>query len=76
MPSDLVESLVVSLLALGVEVEIAHFHLPTYPVDTDDIAFLLCADNGAARHLVTYDRHLREIDRHYPFRVCGTTAFF
>ncbi|MCP3958646.1 MAG: hypothetical protein GY719_12405 [bacterium] len=49
--------------------------LPTYPVDSDDIAFLLCADNGHATHLVTYDRHLQEIDAHYSFRICETTDF-
>jgi hypothetical protein len=31
--------------------------LPHYPADADDIAFLLCAWNGLASHLVSYDIH-------------------
>ena len=43
-------------------VEIRFFHFRHYPVDADDTIFLLCAINGAASHLVSYDRHLLEID--------------
>ncbi len=64
-----------ALLALGVEVYIEFYHLPTYPVDSDDIAFLLCAANGGATHLVSYDRHLRDVDAHYPFKICKPTEF-
>lgn len=64
-----------ALLALGVEVYVEYYHLPTYPVDADDIAFLLCADNGQATHLVTYDRHLLDVDPHYSFRICMTSHF-
>ena len=39
--------------ALGEAVEIEFFHLPRYPTDPDDIAFLLCAWNGPALHLVS-----------------------
>ncbi|CAN2039331.1 PIN domain-containing protein [Candidatus Magnetomoraceae bacterium gMMP-15] len=51
------------------------FDLPLYPSDPDDIAFLLCAENGNATHIVSYDPHLKEIDRFYTFRVCGTLKF-
>lgn len=64
-----------SLIALGVEVRIEHFHLPVYPADSDDIAFLLCADNGNATHIVTYDRHLRDVGDYYPFEICGPLDF-
>ncbi len=64
-----------ALMALGVEIYIEFYHLPTYPIDSDDIAFLLCADNGHATHLVTYDRHLLDVDAHYSFNICRTTDF-
>ncbi len=60
---------------LGVEVFVEHYHLPAYPVDMDDVAFLLCAVNGEATHLITYDRHLLEVSRYYWFKVCGTVDF-
>ena len=58
--------------ALGESVEIEFFHLPHYPTDTDDIAFLLCAWNGLASHLVSYDRDLLDLSVTYEshFRIC------
>ena len=58
--------------ALGESVEIEFFHLPRYPSDADDIAFLLCAWNGLASHLVSYDRHLLDLSAAYEshFRIC------
>ena len=58
--------------ALGEAVEIEFFHLPHYPADADDIAFLLCAWNGLASHLVSYDRHLLDLSDSYEthFRIC------
>lgn len=53
------------LAALGEEVEIRYFHLPKYPVDADDTAFLLCASNGQATHLAAYDRHLLDLKEVY-----------
>jgi uncharacterized protein len=46
------------LSLLAEKVHIGSFHLRHYPVDSDDTAFLLCALNGSASHLVTYDHHL------------------
>jgi len=63
------------LLTFGIEISIGHYHLPAYPVDADDIAFLLCADNGSATHLVTHDRHLLDVDPYFDFRICRTTDF-
>src|SRR2546422_1732553 len=51
--------------ALGEPVEIEFFHLPQYPTDADDIAFLLCAWNGFASHLVTYDHDLLDLSATY-----------
>ncbi len=62
LPEERIDVFLGALLTIGVEVSIEYYHLPSYPVDSDDIAFLLCADNGNATHLVTYDRHLRDVD--------------
>lgn len=58
--------------ALGEAVEIEFFHLPHYPADPDDIAFLLCAWNGLASHLVSYDHDLLDLANAYEshFRIC------
>lgn len=58
--------------ALGEAVEIEFFHLPHYPADPDDIAFLLCAWNGLASYLVSYDRHLLDLSAAYEshFQIC------
>lgn len=50
-----VRQLIRSMLRTGERVEIRFFHLRRYPADADDIAFLLCAINGNATHLVSYD---------------------
>ena len=61
--------------ALGAPVGIEFFHLPRYPADADDIAFVLCALNGAASHLVTYDQHLFDVAQEYPFVTCKPVQF-
>jgi putative PIN family toxin of toxin-antitoxin system len=66
-----VESFLARLIVAAESVQIAVFHERNYPEDNDDIAFLLCAINGRATHLVTYDRHLTALEGHYDFRICG-----
>ena len=52
------------------------YHFQHYPVDADDVAFLLAAINGAASHLVTYDEHLKDVGVFYPeFITCEPVAF-
>ena len=65
------------LSALGTEVEIRFFHLPSYPHDPDDIAFLLCAWNGLASHLVSYDKDLLALAEDYrsSFYICRPLEF-
>lgn len=75
LPEGSTTRLVTALLNVGIEVSIEYYHMPAYPFDTDDIAFILCADNGQATHLVTYDRHLLELDSYYSFWICKTTDF-
>ena len=64
------ESTIVSFLRqialLAETVDIKAFHFRHYPIDEDDIAFLLCATNGRATHLVSYDPHLLDLDIYYP----------
>ena len=63
--------------ALGEAVEIKFFHLPRYPEDADDFAFLLCAWNGLASHLVSYDHELLELSAGYEphFQICAPLGF-
>lgn len=63
---DLIRIFVKDLLLLGEEVDISFFHLPHYPEDSDDIAFLLCALNGNADFLLSYDEHLLSLAPDYP----------
>lgn len=71
-----VEHFVADLLQYGEEVSIRFFHFQHYPVDMDDVAFLLVAINGAATHVVTYDEHLKDVGVFYPeFITCGPVAF-
>ena len=60
MPSNLAR-----VIQLGEVVRIEFFHLRHYPADADDIAFLLCALNGNATHLVSYDPHLLSLRPDY-----------
>lgn len=60
---------------LGMAVQVEFFHLKHYPVDADDIAFLLCALNGDGTHLVTYDPHLHALRPHYRLVICEPLHF-
>lgn len=70
-----VKKLVRAIIALGIEVQIVYFHLCYYPEDPDDIAFLLCAINGDATHIVSQDCHLLQLNHRYPFTICRTMDF-
>jgi predicted nucleic acid-binding protein len=59
----------------GERVRIAHFHLHRYPSDADDIPFVLCAVNGKATHLVTYDAGFSEIADDSEFTICKPLEF-
>lgn len=71
-----VEAFLGELFLLAEQVEIRFFHFRHYPVDADDISFLLCAINGGATHLVTYDPHLLDIGLFYDeFQVVHAIGF-
>jgi len=70
-----VTKLIQALFELARKIGIEFYHLPYYPIDSDDIAFLLCAENGQATHIVSYDSDLKAIDHLYSFKVCNTLEF-
>jgi predicted nucleic acid-binding protein len=71
-----VEAFITGLLLLADRVQIRFFHFRHYPVDSDDTIFLLCAINGAATHLVSYDQHLWDVGVFYDgFVTCRPTEF-
>ncbi|MCP4397670.1 MAG: PIN domain-containing protein [bacterium] len=75
VPRALIRKFIVELLELAERVEITFFHFPQYPPDVDDIPFLLCAANGNATHIISYDSDLHSLNGHYPFKVCKTLEF-
>lgn len=75
VPRTAIIQLVAALYKLGHNVEIRFFHFPKYPSDPDDIPFLLCAANGNATHLITYDSDLLALDGAYPFRILRPLDF-
>ena len=66
-----------SLLDLGVPVEIKYYHLLVYPEDKDDTAFVSFTENGKATHLLSYNKHLLDLQyRHvFDFTICKITDF-
>lgn len=74
-PAD-VEAFITGLLLLAYPVKIHFFHFRHYPVDSDDTIYLLCAINGEASHIVSYDRHLLDMGIFYDdFVTCKPTEF-
>jgi predicted nucleic acid-binding protein len=74
-PAD-VEAFIVGLFLLADHIDIRFFHFRHYPVDSDDTIFLLCAINGAASHIVSYDPHLLDLGIFYEdFVTCKPVGF-
>ncbi len=65
IPAVEVESFIHLLARHGEIVPVVFFHFRHYPVDADDVMFLLCAINGSATHLVSYDDHLLSLRPFY-----------
>jgi len=72
-----VERLITSIALHGEAVSVAFFHFRHYPVDPDDVMFLLCSLNGAASHLVSYDRDLLSLHPFYAdeLTICEPIGF-
>jgi predicted nucleic acid-binding protein len=75
IPLALATRFLARVIQLGQSVRVEFFHLRHYPEDADDIAFLLCALNGNATHLVTYDPHLHTLQPNYDLAICEPLAF-
>lgn len=75
VPKEKIITLLADLTRLGTNVSINYYHLPYYPGDEDDICFLLCAENGNATHIVSYDKHLLVLNGKYNFEILVITAF-
>lgn len=75
VPREKIFRLIVAIRKLGAYTTIQFFHLIKYPADPDDIPFLLCAHNGQATHLISYDPHLLDLNGLYPFKICKTLDF-
>ncbi len=65
LPEAEVEAFVRLLARHGEAVPIIFFHFRHYPVDPEDVMFLLCSINGSASHLVSYDGHLLALKHFY-----------
>lgn len=77
LPEEKIEALISSIVMLGLHVDIKYFHLPVYPEDPDDVSFVLCAENGNASHLISYDHHILDLKyRHeFDFKICKLIDF-
>lgn len=61
IPDDRIQALLELVLLFGVHVPIQTYHLSIYPPDEKDICFLLCAVNGNADYLISYDHDFLDI---------------
>lgn len=79
IPDDRIQTLIELVLLLGVHVPIQTYHLSIYPPDEKDICFLLCAVNGNADYLISYDRDFLDIadaiERLTGVQVCAMLDF-
>jgi putative PIN family toxin of toxin-antitoxin system len=75
--SPKVEAFLTTLAVHAELVTVAFFHFRHYPVDPEDVVFLLCAINGRASHLVSYDNHLRSLRSFYEreLKICEPLEF-
>ncbi len=75
VPRERIKQLIVAIKRMGEPIPILFFHLARYPSDPDDVAFVLCAENGYATHLISYDNHLLVLQGSYSFKICKTVDF-
>ncbi|MCK5525683.1 MAG: PIN domain-containing protein, partial [Candidatus Latescibacteria bacterium] len=79
IPDDRIQTFLELVLLFGVHVPIQTYHLSIYPPDEKDICFLLCAVNGNADYLISYDHDFLDIagaiERLTGIRVCTMLDF-
>lgn len=71
----IIEKIITSITQLGELINIEYFHLTQYPQDEDDIPFVLCAENGDATHIISYDRHLLDLNDFCHYKICKVIPF-
>ncbi len=74
MPDVELEAFLRLLRLLGEKILIRFYHLRRYPRDLDDVAFELCALNGNASHLVSYDGGFSDVAADCSFKICQPLA--
>jgi putative PIN family toxin of toxin-antitoxin system len=75
IPRKKIVEFLTNLTMLGDIVVINNYHLKYYPDDEDDICFVLCAENGDASHIVSYDKHLLKLNGKFKFEVLKIVPF-
>ena len=75
LPEEAIDQFLINVGSLAEMIKIETFHERNYPSDPDDIAFLLCAVNGRASHLITYDSDFDPVRDRYEFKVCAPIKF-
>jgi len=75
IPKEKVVEFLADLTRLGNNIVINYYHLQYYPEDADDICFVLCAENGNATHIVSYDKHLLHLNGKYKFKILKIIPF-
>lgn len=75
IPDQKIVEFLANLFILGNKVKITSYHLEYYPDDEDDICFVLCAENGDATHLVSYDKHLLILEGKFKFKILSIVPF-
>ena len=74
-PIEDIQLFLQTLLRLGHFTPIRFYLIEKYPSDPEDTPFLLCALNGNATHLISYDKDLLDLDRTYPVKICEPIPF-
>lgn len=75
IPDQKIVEFLANLFMVGHKVAITTYHLEYYPEDEDDICFVLCAENGNATHLVSYDKHLLILKGKFEFEILPIVSF-
>lgn len=77
MPLEERKEFIREVSKLGIKIYIENFHLRVYPADSDDISFVLCAENGNATHLISYDRHILDLKyrQSFAYKICKILEF-
>ena len=75
MAKEKIIEFVHDVYGLGENINIQYYHLEKYPNDQDDVAFILCAENGGADYVVSYDNHLLVLNGEYHFKICPPLDF-